>query len=80
MTYQGTGPQVEIALPRRDVTEGVVPVGDTVRRPHQARSPAVAAYLGGWAPMWGEGIDRIIERRVAWFTEARAPLAARLDV
>lgn len=35
----------EIALPRGDVTEGVVRVGDTVRRPHQATSDAVADYL-----------------------------------
>jgi aminoglycoside phosphotransferase (APT) family kinase protein len=35
----------EIALPRGDVTEGVVRVGDTVRRPHSATSDAVAAYL-----------------------------------
>lgn len=35
----------EIQLPRGDVTEGVVRVGDTVRRPHQPQSPAVAGYL-----------------------------------
>lgn len=35
----------EIALPAGDVTEGVVRIGDTVRRPHQATSAAVAAYL-----------------------------------
>jgi len=37
------GPEIE--LPKGDVTEGVVRVGDTVRRPHQATSPIVAAYL-----------------------------------
>jgi hypothetical protein len=37
------GPEVE--LPRGDVTEGVVRVGDTVRRPHQPQSLAVADYL-----------------------------------
>jgi Ser/Thr protein kinase RdoA (MazF antagonist) len=37
------GPQIE--LPRGDVTEGVVRVGDTVRRPHQPQSLAVAGYL-----------------------------------
>jgi hypothetical protein len=36
----------EVALPRGDVTEGVVRIGDTVRRPHQATSDVVAAYLG----------------------------------
>jgi Ser/Thr protein kinase RdoA (MazF antagonist) len=35
----------EIPLPRGDVTEGVVRVGDTVRRPHAPWSDAVAAYL-----------------------------------
>ncbi len=32
-------------LPRGDVTEGVVRIGDTVRRPHQPQSLAVADYL-----------------------------------
>lgn len=35
----------EIALPAGDVTEGVVRIGDTVRRPRQPTSTAVAAYL-----------------------------------
>ncbi|HEX5511165.1 MAG TPA: phosphotransferase [Actinomycetales bacterium] len=35
----------EIDLPRGDVTEGVVRIGPTVRRPRQATSAAVAAYL-----------------------------------
>jgi aminoglycoside phosphotransferase (APT) family kinase protein len=35
----------EQALPAGDVTAGVVRVGDTVRRPHQSTSRAVAAYL-----------------------------------
>jgi hypothetical protein len=35
----------EIELPRGDVTEGVVRVGDTVRRPPQPQSLAVAGYL-----------------------------------
>jgi hypothetical protein len=35
----------EVELPKGDVTEGVVRVGDTVRRPHQEQSWAVAAYL-----------------------------------
>ncbi len=35
----------EVALPKGDVTEGVVRVGATVRRPHQPQSLAVAAYL-----------------------------------
>jgi Ser/Thr protein kinase RdoA (MazF antagonist) len=36
---------IEVALPRGDVTEGVVRVGDTVRRPRQEQSAFVAAYL-----------------------------------
>jgi aminoglycoside phosphotransferase (APT) family kinase protein len=36
---------VEVPLPRGDVTEGVVRVGGTVRRPHQPQSDAVAGYL-----------------------------------
>jgi hypothetical protein len=36
---------VEVALPKGDVTEGVVRVGATVRRPRQAQSGFVAAYL-----------------------------------
>lgn len=36
---------VEVALPKGDVTEGVVRAGETVRRPHQPQSLAVAAYL-----------------------------------
>lgn len=42
--YHGVA-QPEIELPAGDVTEGVVRVGDTVRRPHQEQSWAVAAYL-----------------------------------
>ncbi|CAN5184671.1 hypothetical protein BH11ACT5_BH11ACT5_01380 [soil metagenome] len=41
--YSGGG--AEVALPKGDVTEGVVRVGGTVRRPHQEQSWAVAAYL-----------------------------------
>lgn len=41
-----TGPDMDgVELPRGDVTEGVVKVGETVRRPRQPTSPAVAAYL-----------------------------------
>jgi hypothetical protein len=39
----GGGPEID--LPRGDVTEGVVRVGGTVRRPHQPQSLAVAGYL-----------------------------------
>jgi phosphotransferase family enzyme len=43
--YAEVGSRDEIDLPAGDVTEGVVRVGDTVRRPHQPQSFAVAAYL-----------------------------------
>jgi len=43
--YIEVGSHDEIELPAGDVTEGVVRVGDTVRRPHQRQSFAVAAYL-----------------------------------
>lgn len=43
--YVDDSDPVEIALPAGDVTEGVVRVGNTVRRPHQPQSYAVAAYL-----------------------------------
>lgn len=45
MTFIDDPDAVEIELPRGDVTEGVVRVGDTVRRPHQPQSAAVAGYL-----------------------------------
>ena len=43
--YVDVGSHDEIILPAGDVTEGVVRVNDTVRRPHQPQSFAVAAYL-----------------------------------
>jgi hypothetical protein len=43
--YIDVGSHDEIELPAGDVTEGVVRVADTVRRPHQPQSFAVAAYL-----------------------------------
>jgi Ser/Thr protein kinase RdoA (MazF antagonist) len=53
----------ETPLPRGDVTEGVVRVGSTVRRPRGPQSDSVAAYLAhldaaefGGAPRW-HGVD-----------------------
>jgi hypothetical protein len=46
----------EIALPAGDVTEGVVRVGDTVRRPHQDTSDGVAGYL---QHLESVGFDRV---------------------
>lgn len=54
------GPVVE--LPAGDVTEGVVRVGDTVRRPHQAQSLAVAAYLDHLESVGFDGSPRYLGR------------------
>lgn len=43
--YTGPDDFPEIQLPAGDVTDGVVRVGDTVRRPYQPQSFAVAQYL-----------------------------------
>lgn len=52
-----TGPAGwEQPLPRGDVTEGVVRVGETVRRPHRPGSDAVADYLGH---LESRGFDRV---------------------
>ena len=56
----GEGPEVQ--LPRGDVTEGVVRVGDTVRRPHQPQSLAVAAYLDHLERVGFEGAPRYLGR------------------
>jgi hypothetical protein len=61
--YPGTpddGPEIE--LPRGDVTEGVVRVGGTVRRPHQPQSLAVAAYLDHLEGVGFEGSPRYLGR------------------
>ena len=52
----------EIELPKGDVTEGVVRVGDTVRRPHQPQSPAVAAYLHHLESVGFDGSPRYLGR------------------
>ncbi len=48
----------EVPLLGGDVTEGVVRVGDTVRRPHQPWSDAVAGYLGHLAAVGFDGAPR----------------------
>jgi hypothetical protein len=50
----------EIALPAGDVTEGVVRIGDTVRRPHQESSSRVAAYLQHLAEAGFDGAPRYL--------------------
>jgi Phosphotransferase enzyme family len=50
----------EIALPKGDVTEGVVRIGDTVRRPRQPQSAFVAAYLGRLESVGFAGAPRFL--------------------
>ena len=52
----------EIALPAGDVTVGVVRIGDTVRRPHQASSDRVAAYLAHLEARGFDGAPRYLGR------------------
>jgi hypothetical protein len=42
--YRGPDTDPQVALPPGDVTEGVVRIGATARRPHQPTSLAVAHY------------------------------------
>ena len=53
---------VEVALPHGDVTEGVVRVGSTVRRPAQPQSAAVADYLRHLASVGFRGAPRHLGR------------------
>jgi hypothetical protein len=55
----------EWQLPKGDVTEGVVRVGDTVRRPPQRQSAAVAAYLDHLARAGFDGSPRFLGRDAA---------------
>jgi Phosphotransferase enzyme family len=54
------GDGVEIELPRGDVTEGVVRIGDTVRRPRQEQSAFVAAYLDHLQAVGFRGAPRFL--------------------
>lgn len=59
--YRGPdGPEIE--LPAGDVTDGVVRVGQTVRRPAQPQSAAVAGYLDHLAAVDFEGAPRFLGR------------------
>ena len=49
-------------LPAGDVTDGVVRVGGTVRRPHQPQSYAVAEYLNWLEDAGFEGAPRFLGR------------------
>lgn len=57
------GPVIE--LPAGDVTEGVVRIGDTVRRPPSDRSEFVAGYLGHLEAAGLEGVPRYLGRDAA---------------
>jgi aminoglycoside phosphotransferase (APT) family kinase protein len=62
--YDGPdGPERE--LPRGDVTEGVVRVGDTVRRPHGPGGDAVASYLDHLEAVGFDGAPRYLGRDAA---------------
>jgi hypothetical protein len=68
----------EIRLPRGDVTEGVVRIGDTVRRPRGPWSDAVAAYLRHLERVGFEGAPRYLGvdaqgRDVLDFVEGEVP-------
>lgn len=76
-------------MPAGDVTDGVVRVGGTIRRPHQPQPPAVAAYLdrmehnarvpgGRWARTWEDGVGGLIRRRGDWLEATAARLLAAL--
>jgi Ser/Thr protein kinase RdoA (MazF antagonist) len=52
----------EIELPRGDVTEGLVRIGATVRRPHQPTSFAVAGYLDHLERAGFDGAPRYLGR------------------
>jgi hypothetical protein len=56
MTGFPDGPETE--LPKGDVTEGVVRIGDTVRRPRSAVSEVVAEYLDHLAAIGFDGAPR----------------------
>lgn len=59
--YADTG-EPEVELPRGDVTEGVVRVGGTVRRPAQPQSLAVAGYLDHLERAGFDGAPRFLGR------------------
>ncbi len=60
--YAQPGTEPEVELPRGDVTEGVVRVGGTVRRPHQPQSLAVAGYLDHLERAGFDGSPRYLGR------------------
>jgi hypothetical protein len=57
----GEASDVEL-MPAGDVTDGVVRVGGTIRRPHQPQSLAVAAYLDWLEDVGFDGAPRFLGR------------------
>ena len=57
----GEASDVEL-MPAGDVTDGVVRVGGTIRRPHQPQSLAVAEYLDWLDDAGFEGSPRFLGR------------------
>lgn len=53
-----TGPGKEIPLLGGDITEGLVRIENTIRRPHQPQSPAVVCYLAHLASVGFTGVPR----------------------
>jgi Ser/Thr protein kinase RdoA (MazF antagonist) len=58
--YEEPAADPEIALPKGDVTDGVVRIGDTVRRPRQPQSLAVASYLDHLERVGFDGSPRFL--------------------
>jgi hypothetical protein len=56
------GDGAEERMPRGDVTDGVVSVGQTVRRPAQPQSVAVADYLEHLQAVGFDGASRFLGR------------------
>lgn len=60
--YADIAGEPELELPKGDVTDGVVRVGATVRRPHQPQSLAVAEYLDHLESVGFEASPRFLGR------------------
>lgn len=60
--YASSPDEVEVPLPAGDVTEGVVRIGNTVRRPHQPQSYAIAAFLDHLEQRGFDGAPRYLGR------------------
>lgn len=72
----------EMALPAGDVAPQNTVFRDAARLPSGAAYESMRwnaeHFGGGWPRMWDEGVGEVIRRRVAWFADVRAELAAAL--